>query len=117
MTAVRVRVVEGRQVATGTGLHGAGTELEIDDRLLLRRWVAWGWVVPVEGDEVPTRRPGPAARHHRANVRARIREELATDHTRSDRAVATVVGCDHKTVGAVRSQMHDRGELPHPSGP
>lgn len=34
-----------------------------------------------------------------------ITEELRTNPTRSDREIARVVGCDHKTVGAARERM------------
>lgn len=116
MSTIRVRVAEGRQVVPieGGPVRRAGAEIEIEP-VLARKWISWGWVVPVDGGQAPPAPDGPSVRHHRANVRARIREELKTDHDRSDRTVASVVGCDHKTVGAVRTAMQDSGELPQPS--
>jgi hypothetical protein len=37
---------------------------------------------------------------------------LKTDPSRTDRAVAGTVGCDHKTVGKLRSQLLQGGEIP-----
>lgn len=114
MTAVRVRVADGRQVVTDTGHHRGGDVLTVHAHTA-RQWITWRWAVPVDDEQLPAVPDGPAARHHRANVRARIRDELKTDPGRSDRTVANVVGCDHKTVGAVRKAMQEAGELPQPS--
>lgn len=113
MTSIPVRVADGRQVVTDTGHHRGGDVLTVDPHTA-RQWVTWGWAAPV--DEMPPAPETPAARHHRANIRARIKAELATDHDRSDRTVANIAGCDHKTVGAVRKAMAESGELPHPPG-
>jgi hypothetical protein len=40
-----------------------------------------------------------------ATKRELIETELRTDPNRSDRKIASVVGCDHKTVGAARDRM------------
>jgi hypothetical protein len=40
-----------------------------------------------------------------APKRARIEQELRADPTRSDREIARIVGCDHKTVGAARERL------------
>jgi hypothetical protein len=42
--------------------------------------------------------------------RERIETELRADPNRSDRKIASVVGCDHKTVGSARDRL---GLLPH----
>lgn len=54
------------------------------------------------------------ARRHltREQIREVIRAELARRPQDSDRAIARRVGCDHKTVGAVRRGRS--GEVPHP---
>lgn len=39
-----------------------------------------------------------------AGKRARIESELCNDPQRSDREIARIVGCDHKTVGSVRAK-------------
>jgi hypothetical protein len=55
-----------------------------------------------------------AARRHltREQKRDLIRSEIARRPDDSDRTIARRVGCDHKTVGAVRREL--RGEIPHP---
>ncbi|HEY8336709.1 MAG TPA: hypothetical protein VIQ05_23195 [Tardiphaga sp.] len=40
-----------------------------------------------------------------AAKRERIEAELRADASRSDRKIAEVVGCDHKTVGAARARL------------
>jgi hypothetical protein len=40
-----------------------------------------------------------------ATKRSLIEAELRNDATRSDREIARVVGCDHKTVGAARERL------------
>jgi hypothetical protein len=40
-----------------------------------------------------------------ATKRERIETELRADPNRSDREIARIVGCDHKTVGAARDRM------------
>jgi hypothetical protein len=42
-----------------------------------------------------------------------IAKLLKADPEKSDRQVAGLVKADHKTVGAVRSEMEGRGEIPH----
>ncbi|MQA76800.1 MAG: hypothetical protein GEU88_21330 [Solirubrobacterales bacterium] len=51
--------------------------------------------------EVPSRE-GPSAAQGRENVGQRVAEELAIDDSRSDREIARIVGCDHKTVAKAR---------------
>jgi hypothetical protein len=34
------------------------------------------------------------------------------DASRSDRAIAALIGCDHKTVADVRSELESTGEIP-----
>lgn len=56
----------------------------------------------------------------REQRRALILAELEHDDTRSDRAIARLLGCDHKTVGAVRAVLtapRGGGEIPHPADP
>lgn len=48
----------------------------------------------------------------RADRRRLISEEIAEDPDRSDRAIARLLGVDHKTVGSVRREI--AGEVPHP---
>jgi hypothetical protein len=48
----------------------------------------------------------------RAQRRELIADEIAADPTRSDREIARLMGCDHKTVGSVRREL--AGEVPHP---
>ncbi len=52
------------------------------------------------------------ARRHlsREQKRTLIADEIENNPARSDRAIARVIGCDHKTVGAVRREL--RGEIP-----
>jgi hypothetical protein len=54
------------------------------------------------------------ARRHltREQKRQLIADEVTADPVRSDRAIARVIGCDHKTVGSVRREI--AGEIPHP---
>lgn len=49
----------------------------------------------------------------REQRRALIVAELEHDPSRSDRALGRLLGCDHKTVGAVRRELS--GEVPHHS--
>lgn len=53
------------------------------------------------------------ARRHltRAQKRELIADEITADPNRSDRAIARVCGCDHKTVASVRRELS--GEIPH----
>ncbi|MWA02178.1 hypothetical protein F8568_017710 [Actinomadura sp. LD22] len=55
------------------------------------------------------------ARRHltREQKRQLIADEITADPDRSDRAIARLLGCDHKTVGSVRREL--RGEIPHPA--
>lgn len=48
-----------------------------------------------------------------AQKREIIAMVLAADHERSDRQISSEVGVDHKTVGAVRKDAEQRGEIPH----
>lgn len=96
---MRVRVRPNRQVVTEAGHHYGGDELDVPDGTAAA-WARLGAVEPVAGT-LPERE-GPSAAQGRANVRARIAEELRVDDTRSDRAIAAVVGCDHKTVAKAR---------------
>jgi hypothetical protein len=48
----------------------------------------------------------------RAQRRELIADEIAVDPARSDREIARLMGCDHKTVGSVRREL--AGEVPHP---
>jgi hypothetical protein len=53
-----------------------------------------------------------------ATKRSLIEAELRNDATRSDREIARVVGCDHKTVGAARERLgiaSPLGNSPPPS--
>jgi hypothetical protein len=54
------------------------------------------------------------ARRHlsRAQKRQLIADEIEAAPDRSDREIARLMGCDHKTVGSVRREL--RGELPRP---
>ena len=56
------------------------------------------------------------ARRHvtQAQKRDLIRDEIVRRPDDSDRAIARRVGCDHKTVGAVRTEALGTGESPHP---
>lgn len=96
---MRVRIREHRQVVTEAGHHYGGELLDVTDATGAQ-WVRQGWADPL--DTAPPQREGPSAPVGRANIQARIREELAADPTRSDRAIAAVVGCDHKTVAKAR---------------
>lgn len=96
---MRVRVRDGRQVVTEAGHHYGGEVLDVDGATATD-WVRQGWADPVDGAILE--REGPSAPVGRANVQRRIAEELATDPTRSDRAIAAAVGCDHKTVAKAR---------------
>ena len=46
-------------------------------------------------------------------VRTLIRLALLEDANRSNRTLAALVGCDHKTVQVVREQLEVSGEIPH----
>jgi AsnC-type helix-turn-helix domain len=48
-----------------------------------------------------------------AEKRNAILAALQEDPSRSDRAVASAIGVDHKTVAAVRTAMRAGGEIPH----
>lgn len=98
---MRVRVRDGRQVVTEAGHHYGGEVLDVADATAAQ-WVRQGWADPLDGP-LP-QREGTSAPVGRANVQRRIAEELATDPTRSDRAIAAVVGCDHKTVAKARNR-------------
>ncbi|RFS86799.1 hypothetical protein D0T12_00445 [Actinomadura spongiicola] len=143
MTAERVsvRVRDGRQIVTDTGHHYGGQVLTVPARLA-REWQRYGWAEPVEptaaaedGDQAaapgadaeppdtgqaegdpgdPGDQEGPSAPQGRANVRARIAEELAADPSRSDRVIAKTVGADHKTVGSVRRERLDADQPTDP---
>lgn len=55
-----------------------------------------------------------------AGKRERIEQELRANPQRSDREIARVVGCDHKTVGAARERMGiatPLGNSPQPPTP
>jgi hypothetical protein len=55
--------------------------------------------------EVPqAAEPQPLPTTGREATRARIRAELATNPTRSNREIGRVVGCSDKTVGVVRAE-------------
>ncbi|MFC4912574.1 hypothetical protein [Actinomadura gamaensis] len=127
---VRVRVAQGRQVVTDHGHHHGGETVAVPASTATE-WIARGWVAPASDDSppaphsspppseppsepapVPVVPDGASAVRGRANVRARIVEELRADPDRSDRAIAAVVGCDHKTVGTVR-----RALTPPPAAP
>lgn len=58
------------------------------------------------------------ARRHLTQEQKRelIRAEIQRRPDDSDRAIGRRVGCDHKTVGAVRRELSG-GEFPHPDGP
>lgn len=96
---MKVQVRANRQVVHNGQHHYGGDVVDVDGPTALK-WTLWGFTDPLGGD-VPTRE-GPSAAQGRANVRKRITEELAIDDTRSDRAIAEVVGCDHKTVAKAR---------------
>ncbi len=53
------------------------------------------------------------ARRHltREQKRQLIADEITAHPSRSDREIGRLMGCDHKTVGAVRREL--RGEIPH----
>jgi len=55
------------------------------------------------------------ARRHltREQKRQLVADELTARPGRSDREIARMMRCDHKTVGSVRREM--RGEIPHPA--
>ncbi|MCS3896126.1 hypothetical protein M2171_005259 [Bradyrhizobium japonicum USDA 38] len=48
----------------------------------------------------------------RAGKKAAIETELGKDSKRSDREIARVVGCDHKTVAAARERMGNSPPTP-----
>lgn len=95
---MRVRVRPNRQVVTEDGHHFGGDELDVPTATA-QAWVRLGAVDAVE--ELP-QREGPSVAKGRENVRQRIAEEFRVDDSRSDRAIAQVVGCDHKTVAKIR---------------
>ena len=98
----RVKVSPGRQVVDEHGHHYEDDELDVAEGTA-RQWVSLGWVTRVDTEQPPA--TGYAVSRGRANVRERIRLELQTDPSRSNRAVADVVGCDHKTVATVRREI------------
>lgn len=73
-------------------------------------------IVIVEGEDQARTlaRTYNLARRHlsREQKRKLIADEITADPDRSDRAIARLMGVDHKTVGSVRREL--RGELPHP---
>jgi hypothetical protein len=97
---VKVTVNPYRQVVHGGRHHFSGDVIDLDAGTA-ERWSRLGWV---STDKALPQRDAHSMVHARANVQKRIREELAVDATRSDRAIAKVVGCDHKTVAAQRKR-------------
>jgi ParB-like chromosome segregation protein Spo0J len=57
------------------------------------------------------------ARRHltREQKRGLIAEEIEANPNRSDREIARLMGCDHKTVGSIRRELS--GEIPHHRDP
>ncbi|GAA2621998.1 hypothetical protein SMC26_32945 [Actinomadura fulvescens] len=132
---VNVRVRDGRQIVTDLGHHYGGEILTVPARLA-RQWVRYGWADETTDPNpsadhpaarVPTAEgqgaddadgataepePVPSSPRGRGNVRVRVAEELRADALRSDREIAKVVGCDHKTVGSVRRELQDADEPP-----
>jgi len=51
----------------------------------------------------------------RKQIRRVLARRLLANPGQSDRAVADPMGVDHKTVGAVRRDLEERGEIPHVS--
>jgi hypothetical protein len=95
---MKVRVRPNRQMVTDAGHHTVGKVLELSEAKA-RQWIALGAVEPVGKVAEPET---SSQRQGRANVAKRVAEELATNPNRSDREIAKVVGCDHKTVAKHR---------------
>ena len=53
------------------------------------------------------------ARRHMSTSARRglIRAKLVADPSKSDRAIATAIGVDHKTVGTVRKELEQSGKV------
>lgn len=74
------------------------------------------WAVPVEGSADQLRSlalvVNVARRHLTASARrGLVRSELLRDASRSDRAIAALVGVTHPTVAAVRAELEDVGTV------
>lgn len=92
--ASRMRVPSEQRVAAAAAANRTNAWSERDWRTLLER------VTEVTGRKTEA-------------VRTLIRLALLEDANRSNRTIAALVGCDHKTVQVVREQLESSGEIPH----
>ncbi len=96
---MRVTLNPPYQVVLDGRHYFGGDALDVDDSTA-RHWHHRGWVTL---DPPPVEPETPAQTQGRAGVRARIREELRADPSRSNREIARAVGTTDKTVAAARA--------------